>query len=170
MATYFVAHTQPNCERRAINHLRSLSFSVYCPMTLVERFHARKREYVPRPFLPRYLFVQDDGRGVSQIKRANGMHDVVRAGLEPVRAQQVVIDRLQQRELNGYIDLRETPLPSSFRKGELVRVTDGPFEGYNALFQRMRGETRALVFLTLLIRGGGQIEAEVKVSDLERAA
>ncbi len=168
MPSHFVVHTQPNCEKRAFDRLKSQDFAVYCPMTLHERRHARRVEFVPRPFFQRYMFVQDDARGVSLIKRTYGVSDVVRAGLEPLRVSQDIVDGVKAREdSEGFIMLRKDQVPGAFRQGELLRVTDGAYEGYNVLFQQMRGDTRALVFLTLMQQ---QFKATVPVASLERAA
>ena len=168
MTSHFVVHTQPNCEKRAFDRLKSQDFAVYCPMTLHERRHARRRDFVPRPFFQRYMFVQDDGRGVSLIKRSHGVSDVVRIGLEPARVAQVVVDGIKAREDDeGFIMLRDGQVPNAFRYGELLRVKDGVFEGYNVLFQQMRGDTRALVFLALMT---SRASVEVSVASLERAA
>lgn len=167
--TYFAIHTMPNCEDRAARHLRAQQCEVYYPRIVTTIRHARRLTEVMRPFLPRYMFVRDDGRGVSFIKRSIGVSDVVRAGLEPIRVRPGVIAQMQARaDERGFIRLDERETPEAFRPGALLRFTDdSQFSGFNAIFRRMKGETRALIFLCLAIR---QIPMEVPVEHLERAA
>ncbi len=166
--SYFVVHTQPNCETRAFNHLRLQSYDVYFPKISVRRVHARRVEFVPRPFLPRYMFVADDGRGVSAIKRSYGVNDVVRAGQEPVRIRGSEVQRIQLREDAAGMIVLDDAVARPFREGEMLRIKADSAElasGYNAIFRRMRGETRALIFLCTAI---GTVKTEVDVGSLEK--
>jgi transcription antitermination factor NusG len=119
------------------------------------------------------MFVADDGRGVSFIKRSYGVNDVVRQGLEPARVAQRVVNRILAREDDdGFVQLddilTDNALRRGFRCGDAVRVNEVQFgTPIDAIFRRMRGETRALVFLCML---GRQIASEVPVRLLERAA
>ena len=158
-------HTQPNSERAVYDRLRQLEYTPYLPRIKVQRCHAGRIDWVYRPFLPRYLFVQDDGRGVSAIKRTSGVSDVVRAGLEPVRVGEAVLEQIRQREVNGVVQL-EDKSELMFRPGQKLLVTAGLLMGRDVLFSRMRGTTRALVFLQAVI---GRIESELPIHTLRAA-
>ncbi len=157
-------HTQPNGEQRAYRRLRDQHYDLYFPRIKVQRAHAGKTDWAHRPFLPRYMFVADDGRGVSDIKRTDGVNDVVRAGLEPVRVKSDVIHRIKLRERDGFVEL-DPVLAKNFRPGELLRVTDGPLANRDVIFAQMSGATRAIVFLNAVI---GRVESRVHVAALER--
>jgi transcriptional antiterminator RfaH len=51
--------------------------------------------------------------------------------------------------LTGLHHLSEVPAPN-FEVGAKVRVLEGPFAGFEGIFQKASGEERALVLLTLL--------------------
>ncbi len=162
--SYFVVHTRPNAEQRAYRRLRAQQYSLYFPRIKVQRCHGGKVDWSHRPFLPRYMFVEDDGRGVSDIKRTDGVSDVVRAGFVPVRVRSDVVERIRLRERDGFVQL-DGPLARAFRPGELLRVTDGALLGRDVLFSRMSGATRAIVFLNAVI---GRVESSVHVAALEK--
>lgn len=162
--SYFVVHTQPNAETSVYRRLRNASYDLYFPRVKVQRAHAGKVDWAHRPFLPRYMFAVDDGRGVSGLKRTDGVSDVVRAGLNPVRVKSDVVDRIRSRERDGFVVL-DPVLAKNFRPGELLRVTDGRLAGRDVLFSQMSGATRAIVFLDAII---GRCESEVHVAALER--
>lgn len=165
MPSFFVVHTQPNCEQRAERDLRSQSCDVYFPQILKRVIHARQVRFHPRPLFPRYLFVADDGRGVSFIKRSYGVQDIVRNGLEPARAPQSVINAIMRREDgDGFVQLDDEQRPEHLRNGERVRVNSGAFMDMHGVFLQMRGETRALIFLAGLFR------TELALNEVERAA
>ena len=161
--SHFVVHTQPNAERSVFDRLRRQDYELYFPRVKVQRRHSNRLDWVYRPFLPRYMFVRDDQRGVSDIKRTDGVSDVVRAGLEPVRVRQTELDKIKLREVDGFVQL-DPVLARAFRPGQLLRVTGGQHVDRDVLFGQMRGETRALVFLNALI---GRVSAEVSIRDLE---
>ena len=57
---WYVVHTQPHAEDKAIFNLRRQGFETYLPKYLRTRRHARRTEQVARPLFPRYLFVALD--------------------------------------------------------------------------------------------------------------
>lgn len=162
---FFVAHTLPNCEERAASALQYLSCEVYMPRYLRCVRRARRVQSVPRPLFPRYLFVADDGRGVSHIKRAAGVSDVVRAGLEPIRVAQRIVNQVMAREDDdGFVQLGDKAI---FQPDEHVQVNEDWFGvPVSAIFRQMKDETRAIVAMSLL---GRMTTAQVPVNLLERA-
>lgn len=164
--SHFVIRTQPNAEQRVVERLRRDSYEPYYPRVKLRVSHARRADWAFRPFLPRYLFVRDDQRGVSGIKRMDGVSDVVRMGFDPVRVRQDVIDKIKAREIEGFVQL-DGLLPKKFRPGQLVRVVEGQYQGRDAIFQEMSGTTRAVIFLAAVI---GRVSTEIPVFALETAA
>ena len=164
--SYFVAHVAPNAEQRVCIRLRQQSFTFYYPRIKVRRSHGGKVDWAFRPFLPRYLFVEDAMRGVSEIKRTHEVSGVVCAGLEPVRVKQDVVERIRAREVDGFVQLDPLIPRERFQHGQLVRVTEGQFRGQDAIFYEMRGATRAMVFLRAVM---GRVSTEVPVFALEAA-
>lgn len=170
---HFVVYTDQGaelCAQRGLRDLRGRD-AVYYPQVKVLRSHARRADWVYRPFLPRYMFLRDDGMGVSDLKRCNGVTDVVRAGLEPVRVRDAVLGELRDREDElGFIVLDGdmlVPAAHRFTPEQLVRVRAGEHLGRHGVFKRMSGRDRAVVFFSAAI---GRVTASVLVGHLERVA
>lgn len=166
MTSYFAIHTSPNREASVARRLQDKSYVVYFPRVLTQVHHARRLHDVPRPLFPRYMFVGVDGRGVSDIKRTDGVNDVVRSGNGPAFIRPNVIAQIKAREgTDGFVRLdNATVLTSPFRPGQLLRLhQDGPFDGIDVVFHKMKGETRALVFF-------GMLTLEAQKHQLERVA
>ena len=59
-AAWYVVHTHPRAEAKALLNLDRQGFSCYLPRYLKRRRHARRLETVAAPLFPRYLFVALD--------------------------------------------------------------------------------------------------------------
>lgn len=160
---WYLVQTTSNGEQLAESSLRSdyRAFRVFAPKLLVERFHARRREWVDRPFLPRYIFVMNDERGTSLIRSSPGVSHIVRNADGPICIRSDVIAQIkarQYRHANGkYYVAVERQVPSAFVLGQKVRVqTAGTV--INGLFQEMRGTDRA----SILLNGLGMLTVSLR--------
>lgn len=155
----YVACTKPNSERYASDFLSRLGFSLYFPQVLVRHSHARKVSVVPRPFLPRYLFVWDDDCDLSLLRTAPGVSAILRCGESVARISRSVVETIKSREnTDGYVQLEGAKALTaaaavlSFEKGEVVRPNSGPFSGLNSVFETYSGEERAEIFVSIFGR------------------
>lgn len=178
---YFILQTHANAERSARDALQASyrGCTVYLPLELVTVVHARRRKEVVRAFLPRYLFVLDEGQGGPVMRTAPGVSHVVRCGDRPAMIAQKFIDRIKARETEArspdgrrverYVDLDATFTPTFrdlFLHGEEVRVSDGPFASFNAIFDRwLSNEQRALVAVQIF---GRSTPCELEPSQFEK--
>lgn len=118
--------------------------------------HAGRIRDVERPFLSRMLFVRDDGSQIRAICSAPGVSSVMRFGSEPAVLKSWVLDEIRKRETNAprpdkpsesgrYVDLEirfQPELARCFVVGEEVRVSGGPFYGFNAIFEAAQDDQR----------------------------
>ena len=168
----FVVHTKPNAENYAVDFLVRFGHQVYFPRVLEHLSRTGRVVDLIRPFLPRYLFVWDQGQDVSGIKNAPGVSNFVRQGVAFARVGIEVLSQIQAREgADGLVRLDGPALPSGgpYRSGEPLKYRlRGPLgyeDAVHALFDCENGEQRAFVFLNLF---SGQVRSEVNVRDLER--
>lgn len=165
MDGWYAVMTKPNSERFAELALQEASrgFTVYNPKVLRRVSHAGRVMSVARPFLPRYILVLADGRGVRGVRTAPGVAGVVCLGDRPALVRQSEIDAIKAREIvvlvkgkeERYVDLGGPALATDtrqFKTNELVRIGGGPFVGFNALFQCRDDAQRAFVFMDILGR------------------
>lgn len=148
---WYVVHTQPNSENRAVTHLERQGFATYCPRYLKRRRHARRVETVVAPLFPRYLFVAVD-MGTQRwrsIYSTIGVSRLVCAGDSPTAISDDLIADLKRRETGGFIQLQQRP---RYRVGDKLRVLDGAFADCFGLYDGMPDSDRVIILLDLLGR------------------
>jgi transcriptional antiterminator RfaH len=149
---WYVVHTHPHAESRAVAHLSRQGFETYLPRYLKKRRHARRVDVVQAAIFPRYLFVLVDmaTQRWRSISSTIGVTQLVCNGDEPAAVPDDVIGALREREDQyGLICL---PAKPRFAPGEKVRLLDGAFADCLGLFEEMRDNERISVLLDLLGR------------------
>ena len=149
---WYVAHTQPHAEAKAVAHLNRQGFEIYYPRYLKRRRHARKIETVAAPLFPRYLFVAVDleAQRWRSIYSTVGVTRLVCNGDDPAAVPEAVVAALKSREdAHGFIKIESRP---AFRPGEQVRVLGGAFSSCLGLFEGMAERERIAILLDLLGR------------------
>ena len=151
-AQWFVAHTQPNAEMRAVVNLERQGFEAYLPRYLKKRRHARKTEMVAAPVFPRYVFISIDlqrQRWLS-IRSTVGISRLVGPGETPLAVPAGIVDGLRSREdADGFVRLLA---PAGLRPGDKVRVVGGAFEECLGLLEGITDEQRTVILLDLMGR------------------
>jgi transcriptional antiterminator RfaH len=149
---WFVAHTHPHAEAKAMAHLNRQGFHIYFPRYLKRRRHARRIETVAAPLFPRYLFVAIDlnMHRWRSICSTVGVSRLVCNGDDPTPVPEGVVETLRTREdAGGFIKLDCRP---RFCAGDRVRVLDGAFSSCLGLFEGMAERERIAILLDLLGR------------------
>lgn len=166
MNRWYVVHTHPQAEERAVHHLHFQGFSVYLPRFRAERRHARKLEVVERPLFPRYLFVDMDVEQTRwrSIRGTFGVRDLVCRGDRPAPVPVGVVEEIRRRE--GEDGLIKLPTPS-FRPGERVQVTDGALADQVGLVLSMPDQQRVILLLGML---GREVRVTVPAASLRAFA
>lgn len=149
-ARWYVVHTQPHNETRAITNLERQRFVTFNPCVRRVIRHARKKTVVMAPLFPNYVFVRFDPSR-DQWRRINGTFGVVRLianGDEPSVVPDGVIAALQRRiGDDGTMDWAE-----ALHIGDQVRITDGPFADLVGTLEHLDSAGRVRILLDLLGR------------------
>lgn len=149
---WYVAQSQPHCERKAAWHLNRQGFATYLPVYQKRRRHARRTEIISAPLFPRYIFVAVDmavQRWLS-IQSTVGVSRLVCNGDVPASVPAGVVDALRQREdEQGFFVFNRRP---QFAPGDSIRIVDGAFTDCFGLFEGLRDGERVAVLLDLLGR------------------
>ncbi len=165
MEHWYAVHTKPRKEAQVRDFLEGQGLETYLPIIEVpnKRYPREKRAL---PFFARYLFVHLDSTIVplSSVNWAQGVTGIVTFGGEPAIVQPDIIlwlkRRVSEMDEAGYYN---GPLP---QPNDRVRVTEGPLQGMEAIFdRRLSSEDRARVLIELL---GRLTACEVPLSWLER--
>jgi transcriptional antiterminator RfaH len=143
-APWHCVWTKPRQEHIAARELEAAGFPVFFPL-----YGARRAEYVP--MFRRYGFAQpnEDGQWVMML-HTRGVANLIRnpLGTPKIVPQRAINDLFAQCSPNGVIYEPDPRLP---RKGEAVRVLEGPLTGFSGICARTSTE-RVWLLLTLLGR------------------
>ncbi len=160
---WYVVHTKPQKELLAASMLAErLRLSVYLPEVL----QTYRQRVQPRPFFPRYVFVQADLNLVepTAINAIPGVICLVAFGDKPQALPPDMVNAIHER-----IDAINAAggLPRhDFHPGDRVRLTAGPLQGLEAVFEGpMRPSQRVMIFLEFL---GRMQKTEVPIEYIER--
>ena len=179
---WYTIHTKPRQERTALEHLERQGFTCFLPFALNP--YQRKRIHVGaasaakaphsgakspgkgEPLFPRYLFLNaaPNQQSLAPIRSTRGVANLVRFGTKLVEVPESVIQAIKNKQdpKTGLVQLEPIPV----NPGDKVKVFDGPLAGLEGVFQERKGESRALLLMTLL---GRQSTIEVEALHLKRA-
>src|SRR6185312_8034729 len=151
MLHWYLVHTKPAGEALAKTNLERQAYQVYLPWALQTiRRCGKWRERVV-PLFPRYLFLRlDQGRQpLGPVQSTLGVSSVVRFGLQFTLVPDRVIGDLQSRA-DPVTGLHRLSCAPALTPGSSVRISMGPFEGLEGIFERQAGSERVVVLLRVL--------------------
>jgi len=107
------------------------------------------------PLFPCYLFARLDLQtDYFEVKYLAGVTGLVSAGADPIVVPDRIIEEIRARGVNDVIEIHEVP----FESGQPVRVVEGPFRGFEAIFERyLSGAERVAILLNTIEKGGPRI-------------
>ena len=148
MKSWYLVHTKPKQEMTAKENLLRQNYCVYLPMAMIRRKRKGRTEKIVDALFPRYLFIHldDTTDDWAPIRSTIGVSEMVRFGLIPAKISEVLIEAVKKRENEEGIHELQT---SNFEEGQQVRIAEGPFEGYEAIFQAKSGQQRAILLLNI---------------------
>ena len=166
MKAWYLVYSKPRQESTAQENLERQGYSTYLPVTSVRRRKGGKAISEVGPMFPRYLFIQlsektDDW---GPIRSTFGVSNLVRFGQIPLRVPDNLIKAIKVREdVSGLCILPER----DYKKGDKVRIAEGPFEGYEAIFLSKNAKDRVSLLLTV-VQKTINIELDQRVIELTR--
>ena len=146
---WYVIHTKPRQEQRALLNLEQQGYECYLPLLSVEKLHKGVLTVAVEPLFPRYLFIRLDvgqsGKSWGPVRSTKGVSHLVAFGKEYAKVDEKLIDIIRTQG-----DALCSQPQRLFCHGERVLVTAGPFEGIEAIYQISDGESRAMVLIELI--------------------
>lgn len=169
---WYALRTKPHKEVAVHRHLVAENVTVYFPRVRVSPVNPRAARI--RPYFPGYLFVQADlaARGLNAFAWTPGTHGLVTFGDIPaVVPDNLIVElkkRIQRIKEQGGLQA------AKFKSGDKVRVVQGPFSGYEGIFDYYLPEAeRVQVLLAFLSQYPQPIKMDVsaieKVKNLPRS-
>ena len=165
-ANWYALRSKPRKEEVVWKQVRTQGFELYFPRLRVNPVNPRSRKL--RPYFPGYLFVNADLEevGVSVFQWMPHSIGLVSFGGEPAPVPENLIHTLRKRVEE--ISAAGGEVFDGLQPGDLVRISDGPFRGYEAIFDtRLPGSERVRVLLELL---GSQrrVPMELRAGQIQR--
>lgn len=147
---WYLVETPGNAERMAAAHLTRQHFHVYLPMRASLDKNVRKARAVP--LFPHYLFIAIDLHAPrwSDIRSSIGVRSILQAGGKPAAAPDGLVESIRARERFGLVEI-PTIDPDAMKRGDVVRISDGQFKGFDGVFDRQDNK-RIMVLLSLFGR------------------
>jgi transcription antitermination factor NusG len=148
-SSWYVLHSKPRKEEFLLGQLKAHGFESYCPFVHVVTVNPRARKM--RPYFPGYVFLHVDlGQSkASSLQWMPGATGFVSFDGIPARVPDGLIPILRQRV--DAIHAGGGELFHGLKPGDPVRIMEGPFRGYEAIFDaRLPGSERVRVLLKLL--------------------
>ena len=146
---WYVIHTKPRQEQRALENLARQGYNCYLPLFATEKMQLGAIKVVQEPLFSRYLFICLDthlsGKSWTPIRSTQGVSRLVTFGGEPARIDSELIDALRSQA-----NLTNGEPQRLFKHGDRVQIREGSFNGFEAVYQMSNGENRAMVLIEIL--------------------
>ena len=141
---WYVVHTKPRQEARALENLQNQGFNCFLPTMQVQKLRNQRVQTVTEPMFSRYLFIQldDTTQNWGPIRSTLGVSKLVSFGPQPSKVPPEFIAFLKEAPPEA--------LERMFAPGDSVQVARGPLRGLEGKYMAHDGEARAFVLVHLL--------------------
>jgi transcriptional antiterminator RfaH len=104
------------------------------------------------PLFPCYVFAKFDLQTkYFDVKYMAGVRGIVSAGTDPLAVPGEIVSEIRRRGVDDVVEIVEKP----FDHGQRVMVVDGPFRGFEAIFQRYLSSTERVAILLSAVEASG---------------
>lgn len=162
---WYVASTKSGRELQARGNLLRQGYEVFLPVQRRTVRHARRQTEKLVAYFPGYLFICLDLQRERwrPIESTAGVLRMIKARAAPLPAPVGLVEHLQSRaDAEGVL----AELGGNLQPGQTVRITGGPFLEQLAVVDRMSGEHRVRVLLSLM---GQELPVEIDRRHLEES-
>jgi len=149
---WYLVRTKTGKERWVRDQLANVAAEVFLPMLKAKAPRWGRMAVSITPLFPGYVFARFDlRRQYFDVKYMAGVRTIVSAGPDPLAVPAEIVSEIRRRGVNDVIEIPDKP----FDTGERVVVVEGPFRGFEAIFQRyLSGAERVAILLSAVESGG----------------
>ena len=163
MKCWYLIHSKAQQEHLAKENLERQGYDIYLPLGLIRRRRHGRAYTQPGPMFPRYLFIRlaagSDDWG--PIRSTLGVSTLVRFGQVPARVPDQLVEVLKSKEDTHGIQVLAYNV---LKNGQKIRIAEGPFEGYEGLFEAKTGRDRVVILMKILEK---QARLEIEQAKIE---
>lgn len=163
--SWYLVVTKPQSEFKAHENLLRQGYETYLPLVQNSRRRNGKNIKRTEAFFPRYLFISlnKETDNWSPIRSTIGVAGLIRFGGLPAVVPESLISNLKNNENEFGLQIVEK---KKLKQGDKVEIINGPFEGYVAVYQKMKNTERVSVLLDIV---GKNTQVTLSVDELEIA-
>jgi transcriptional antiterminator RfaH len=145
MDNWYLVYTKPKNEDQVSLKFIDAGFEVLNPKFKERKVYRRKLQDIVAPLFPCYIFVKfDSSRDYHLVKYSRGVKNIVGPPGKPSSVPDDIITSIAGRMEEGVVILK----PQKFKHGEEIIIKSGPFEGFNAIFDKeMKGNERVTILI-----------------------
>jgi len=149
---WYLIRTKTGKERWVRDQLATAAPEVFLPMLKAKAPRWGRMAVSITPLFPCYVFAKFDlQRQYFEVKYLPGVRAIVSAGNDPLAVPAAIVSEIRRRGVDDVIEIPDKP----FGAGERVVVVEGPFRGFEAIFQRyLSGAERVAILLSAVESGG----------------
>lgn len=147
--SWYALQSKSNKEDALYEQLLNQGFEVFYPRIRVNPVNPRARKI--KPYFPGYMFVRADliAVGLSTFQWMPFSRGMVLFDQDPAPVPDSLINAIRRRV--EHVNVAGGEIFTSIDKGDEVFIHDGPFAGYEAIFDvRLPGSERVRVLIKLL--------------------
>jgi transcriptional antiterminator RfaH len=162
---WYVIRTKPRRERFVHDQLSGQGLEVFYPAVKVHPVNPRSAH--ERAYFPSYIFVHLDLAtvGVNRLRWLPAAIGLLEFGGEPAIVPEGLVAQLKHKV--SAIQAAGGMVFADLNPGDTIKITSGPFAGYDAIFDlRLKGSDRVRVLLELLRR---QVPLELDAGSIRKA-
>lgn len=148
-AYWYAIQSKPNKEDALYEHLQNQGIEVFFPRIRVNPVNPRAKKI--KAYFPGYMFVYVDLNvvGMSTLKWTPFARGMVVFDQEPAAVPDALIHAIRRRV--DQVNEAGGEVFEGLQKGDTIYIQDGPFAGYEAIFDiRLPGSERVRVLIELL--------------------
>lgn len=142
---WYACYTSSRQEKKVDELLRRRGFESFLPLIPRQRQWSDRKQTVLWPMFPSYVFARFALRDYHAILTTPGVATVVRSNGYPVAVSEAELDNVRALAQVLAETGIEAILRPMIRKGQRIRVIDGPFRGIEGIVVQIRGKKRVLV-------------------------
>ena len=143
-AQWYLVRTKPGKERWVRDQLVGTIPDVFLPMLKARMPRWGRLAISVAPLFPCYVFARFDlSTRYFDVKYLPGVQGLVSAGTDPLIVPEAIVQEIRLRGVDDVVEIHEKP----FDNGQAVRVVEGPFRGFEAIFDRYLSSAERVAIL-----------------------
>jgi transcriptional antiterminator RfaH len=148
---WYVLTSKPREEQRAYDNLTMQDYEVFLPKIAQVTKKKGLKQTALKPLFPNYLFIQLNKQlaNFNAVRSTRGVGIFIRFGLNQATIDNDIINAIKKRI---GCDKQDKTLAEliEYCQGDAVELTEGSFEGLNAIYQDKSGLERSVLMVKML--------------------